>query len=46
MAATVLQVRERLDNARSQLPERAERPTLLTSDPGERPIALPYQPDL
>jgi hypothetical protein len=40
MAATVLQVRERLDNARSQLPERAERPTLLTSDPGERPIAV------
>ncbi|HEX4932044.1 MAG TPA: efflux RND transporter permease subunit, partial [Gemmatimonadaceae bacterium] len=29
-----------LDNARSQLPERAERPTLLTSDPGERPIAV------
>ncbi|MBL8999366.1 MAG: efflux RND transporter permease subunit, partial [Gemmatimonadetes bacterium] len=26
MAATVLQVRERLDNARSSLPERAERP--------------------
>lgn len=40
MAATVLQVRERLDNARSSLPERAERPTLLTSDPGERPIAV------
>ncbi len=40
MAATVLAVRERLDNARSQLPERAERPTLLTSDPGERPIAI------
>ncbi|MGE0556414.1 MAG: efflux RND transporter permease subunit [Gemmatimonadales bacterium] len=40
MAATVLQVRERLDNARSGLPERAERPTLLTSDPGERPIAV------
>lgn len=40
MAATVLAVRERLDNARSRLPERAERPTLLTSDPGERPIAV------
>jgi hydrophobic/amphiphilic exporter-1 (mainly G- bacteria), HAE1 family len=40
MAQTVLLVRERLDNARSQLPERAERPTLLTSDPGERPIAV------
>jgi hydrophobic/amphiphilic exporter-1 (mainly G- bacteria), HAE1 family len=40
MATTVLQVRERLDNARGALPERAERPTLLTSDPGERPIAV------
>ncbi len=40
MSTTVLNVRERLDNARSQLPERAERPTLLTSDPGERPIAI------
>jgi HAE1 family hydrophobic/amphiphilic exporter-1 len=40
MPATVLQVRERLDNARGALPERAERPTLLTSDPGERPIAV------
>src|ERR1043166_5351455 len=40
MAETVLQVRERLDNARSNLPERADRPTLLTSDPGERPIAV------
>src|SRR6266536_5691455 len=40
MATTVLQVREKLDNARSSLPERAERPTLLTSDPGERPIAV------
>ena len=40
MAATVLTVRERLDNARSRLPERASRPTLLTSDPGERPIAV------
>lgn len=40
MAQTVLLVRERLDNARAQLPERAERPTLLTSDPGERPIAV------
>lgn len=40
MQTTVLNVRERLDNARSRLPERAERPTLLTSDPGERPIAV------
>jgi HAE1 family hydrophobic/amphiphilic exporter-1 len=40
MSTTVLQVRERLDNARTSLPERAERPTLLTSDPGERPIAV------
>ncbi|MBX3146321.1 MAG: efflux RND transporter permease subunit [Gemmatimonadales bacterium] len=40
MPTTVLQVRERLDNARGKLPERAERPTLLTSDPGERPIAV------
>ena len=40
MRATVLSVRERLDAARSQLPERANRPTLLTSDPGERPIAV------
>ncbi|HXF95252.1 MAG TPA: efflux RND transporter permease subunit [Gemmatimonadales bacterium] len=40
MATTVLNVRERLDNARAHLPERAQRPTLLTSDPGERPIAI------
>ena len=40
MQKTVLAVRERLDNARSRLPERADRPTLLTSDPGERPIAV------
>jgi hydrophobic/amphiphilic exporter-1 (mainly G- bacteria), HAE1 family len=40
MRGTVLTVRERLDAARGQLPERAERPTLLTSDPGERPIAV------
>ncbi len=40
MSTTVLQVRERLDNARANLPERADRPTLLTSDPGERPIAV------
>jgi len=40
MASTVLAVRERLDNARSELPETAERPTLLTSDPGQRPIAV------
>ena len=40
MPSTVLAVRERLDNARGRLPDRAERPTLLTSDPGERPIAV------
>jgi HAE1 family hydrophobic/amphiphilic exporter-1 len=40
MAGTVLTVRERLDNARGSLPEGADRPTLLTSDPGERPIAV------
>jgi HAE1 family hydrophobic/amphiphilic exporter-1 len=40
MRATVLTVRERLDATRGGLPERAERPTLLTSDPGERPIAV------
>jgi len=40
MPTTVLNVRERLDNVRGRLPERAERPTLLTSDPGERPIAV------
>jgi HAE1 family hydrophobic/amphiphilic exporter-1 len=40
MRSTVLTVRERLDAARGRLPERAERPTLLTSDPGERPIAV------
>jgi HAE1 family hydrophobic/amphiphilic exporter-1 len=40
MPATVLAVRERLDQARGRLPERAGRPTLLTSDPGERPIAV------
>ena len=40
MQTTLLNVRERLDNARGQLPERAARPTLLTSDPGERPIAV------
>jgi len=40
MPATVLAVRERLDQARSRLPQRAERPTLLTSDPGQRPIAV------
>lgn len=40
MPKTVLTVRERLDNARGRLPERASRPTLLTSDPGERPIAV------
>ena len=40
MAPTTLGVREKLDNARGRLPEGAERPTLLTSDPGERPIAV------
>lgn len=40
MQTTVLGVRERLDNARGQLPDAADRPTLLTSDPGERPIAV------
>ena len=40
MRTTVLTVRERLDAARGSLPERADRPTLLTSDPGERPIAV------
>ena len=40
MQGTLLNVREQLDNARSGLPESAERPTLLTSDPGERPIAV------
>src|SRR6185436_14243488 len=41
METTVLQVRERLDAARGRgWPQRAERPTLLTSDPGERPIAV------
>ncbi|WP_439643153.1 efflux RND transporter permease subunit [Gemmatimonas sp.] len=40
MRATVLTVRERLDASRSALPDKAERPTLLTSDPGERPIAV------
>ena len=40
MAKTVLAVREKLDNARNSLPSTAARPTLLTSDPGERPIAV------
>ena len=40
MQTTVLTVRERLDQARTNLPNTAERPTLLTSDPGERPIAV------
>jgi hypothetical protein len=40
MRATVLAVRERLDASRGSLPEKADRPTLLTSDPGERPIAV------
>ncbi len=37
---TVLDIRERLDNVRARLPDRADRPVLLTSDPGERPIAV------
>jgi HAE1 family hydrophobic/amphiphilic exporter-1 len=40
MPTTILNVREQLDQARAQLPEGADRPTLLTSDPGERPIAV------
>ena len=40
MQGTLLNVREQLDNARAALPDNAERPTLLTSDPGERPIAV------
>ena len=40
MQSTVLTMRERLDQARGGLPQGAERPTLLTSDPGERPIAV------
>jgi hydrophobic/amphiphilic exporter-1 (mainly G- bacteria), HAE1 family len=40
MPPTILTVRERLDQARGRLPEGAARPTLLTSDPGERPIAV------
>jgi hydrophobic/amphiphilic exporter-1 (mainly G- bacteria), HAE1 family len=40
MPGTVLAVRERLDIARGRLPQTVERPTLLTSDPGARPIAI------
>jgi len=40
MQKTVLMVREKLDNMRGALPTTATRPTLLTSDPGERPIAI------
>lgn len=40
MRTTVLGVRERLDNARGRLPAGAARPAILTSDPGERPIAI------
>src|SRR5439155_22545863 len=40
MEKTVLNIREKLDNARGSLPSTAGRPTLLTSDPGERPIAV------
>ena len=40
MRTTVLNVREHLDQARDRLPSKADRPTLLTSDPGERPIAV------
>jgi HAE1 family hydrophobic/amphiphilic exporter-1 len=38
MAKTVMAVRERLDNFNR--PAGVDRPTLLTSDPGERPIAV------
>ena len=40
MPSTLLNVRERLDAAIGSLPQAADRPTLLTSDPGERPIAV------
>ncbi|HEY4101939.1 MAG TPA: efflux RND transporter permease subunit [Gemmatimonadales bacterium] len=40
MAKTVLAVREHLDNASTSFPTGVDRPTLLTSDPGERPIAV------
>ena len=40
MAKTVLAVRERLDAAMANRPSGVDRPTLLTSDPGERPIAV------
>ncbi|MGH7584530.1 MAG: efflux RND transporter permease subunit, partial [Gemmatimonadales bacterium] len=40
MAKTVLTVREKLDNAISNNISGVSRPTLLTSDPGERPIAV------
>jgi HAE1 family hydrophobic/amphiphilic exporter-1 len=40
MSTTVLNVREKLDGMRGSLPQTADRPTLLTSDPGERPIAV------
>src|SRR5919106_495289 len=38
MATTVLAVRERLDAGRASLREGASRPTLLTAEPGQRPI--------
>ena len=40
MRRLVWMARERLDAARAHLPSGAERPTLLTSDPGARPIAV------
>lgn len=40
MQKTVLNIREKLDAAKGGLPSNAGRPTLLTSDPGERPIAV------
>ncbi len=40
MAKTVLAVREHLDDAAENLGPDIGRPTLLTSDPGERPIAI------
>jgi HAE1 family hydrophobic/amphiphilic exporter-1 len=38
MEFATLNVRERLDNVRYSLPERAERPTILRSDPTSEPV--------
>ncbi len=38
MDFATLNVRERLDNVRYELPERAERPTILRSDPTSEPV--------